>query len=468
MDEKYTVGEVAKRLKVSKKTILREIKRKNLQFEKVGRRYLISENNLSKYLEKGNEVFELNKLLEIFFKNKYSEMVNLLQKMITMPTISSELGQEVKLAYFIKHILDEWGLRSVVYKENEAVAVHASFGYADKGILLDCPLDTLPAGDLSKWTYPPFEGVINKGRMYGRGTADCKAGIVAMMYTLLFLKLFINEEKIRIEVVFDGGEQDGTFLGMKQVVGRGLPVSAGIIGYCGDMSDILIGARGYHRFRFTTHGKAVHTGSRYKPGINAISKMSKYITEVERMKLPKSRNSLFSFGPRLTFSAIEGGRAINMVPDSCQAKIDIRTIPEINKKMLDLKLKRIAKSLKTEDMDFDIDVDYLVGHEAYIVSPKEKIVSDLKDVSEEFLGKSMELVASGPAHIGNLLSEFDIPVIVFGPKGENVHSYDEYVEISSIPLTSQIYIRTVLKYFGIENGELEDLGQIKSGWEEWT
>jgi len=451
MENKYTLDDISKRLKVSTRTLLREIKRGKLKSQRVGRRHLVSEVEIESYLGKGRDEDYLEKTISMFLKDVKVEMISTLQKMVSRPSVASEVGQEAKLANLIKHKFDKWGIRSNVYEEGSEVAVRASYGLADDGILLDSPLDTLPPGDLVKWTYPPFDGVIRKGKMYGRGTADCKAGIVAMMYTILFFRKFFDEEKLRIEVVFDGGEQDGSFAGMKLVLKRGLPVTAGIVGYAGDMKDILVGARGYHRYCFTIHGEAVHTGSRYKPGINAISKMTKFINEVESYEFPKPLGSLFSFGGRLTFSKIEGGRAINMVPDSCSAWLDVRTTPEISKDRLDEDLAKIIDKIKVRDKNFKIDVQYMVGQQAYMVNPKGKIVELIGQSCQVVLNRKMYLTASGPAHVGNLLNESNIPTVVFGPMGENVHSYDEYIEISSIPKVVEIYIRTIIKYFDIDS-----------------
>ena len=198
MENKYTLDDISKRLKVSTRTLLREIKRGKLKSQRVGRRHLVSEVEIESYLGKGRDEDYLEKTISMFLKDVKVEMISTLQKMVSRPSVASEVGQEAKLANLIKHKFDKWGIRSNVYEEGSEVAVRASYGLADDGILLDSPLDTLPPGDLVKWTYPPFDGVIRKGKMYGRGTADCKAGIVAMMYTILFFRKFFDEEKLRI------------------------------------------------------------------------------------------------------------------------------------------------------------------------------------------------------------------------------------------------------------------------------
>ena len=186
MENKYTVEETAAKLKVSKKTILREIKRGNLKTEKAGRRHLIAEIELERYL--GKEEFNTDNLIKSFLKSKKSEMVSLLQRFVATPSVSVLENSEAKLASLIKRKLNGWNIRSVLYKNGKSVAVKATYGYAKEALLFDCPLDTLPPGDESRWTHPPFEGEVVNGRMYGRGTADCKAGIVAVLYTALLLK----------------------------------------------------------------------------------------------------------------------------------------------------------------------------------------------------------------------------------------------------------------------------------------
>src|SRR4030067_2424918 len=213
--ENYTVEEVSKKLRVSQRTILREISRGKLKFKKVGRKYLISNYELKSYLNKSED---LEKAIDRYLRENRVEMINLLQKMVSIPSVGYKKDQELQLAKFIKERMQELGIRSTIMREGDAIAVRGSYGYSEEGILINCPLDTAPIGDINQWKYPPFGGVIKAGKIYGRGTADCKAGIVSAIYTLLALKKAIDEENIRLELVFDGAEQDGTYLGMKMVI----------------------------------------------------------------------------------------------------------------------------------------------------------------------------------------------------------------------------------------------------------
>ena len=441
-----TVAELARELKVNPRTIQREIKRGNIDAKRVGHKFLFSRAEVEKYLNQGNNNHPHQ--IEDFLTDHKSDMISLLQKLVSMPSETDTAYDEERLAQHLRGVFEKFGIRSVLVGKGDGVAVHATVGLADEGILLDCPLDTTPVGDISKWNFPPYEGAIRDHKMYGRGTADAKAGMVAMIYAALALKELGIEEAIRVEVVFDGGEQNGAYAGLRNVLSRGLGVKMGIIGYAGDEHTLGIGCRGYHRYTFTIHGKAAHTGSRFNVGVNAISKMAKLVIALEKMKLPHNTQAHFT-GSRITTAIVNGGRAINMVPDECILRVDVRTLPKQNKGIVDRSIHELLKELKSEDPDFNVDVTYDLGQEGYYLSKGRSIVDSLQGAITSVWHKAPTLIAHGPAHVGTLLHEHGIPMVVWGPVGGNVHSYDEYVEIESIHKTAIVYAQTVLNYFDL-------------------
>jgi succinyl-diaminopimelate desuccinylase len=447
----YTVEDLARQLQVSRRTILREIHRGKLPAHKAGRRFLISPAQLQTYLRSSSPSQDHLQAIHRFCRDHQSEMVVLLQKLVSFPSESAASSQVEDLARYLKHTLEKFRFRSSLFGLGTHPTVRATFGYAEHGLLFNCPIDAVPAGDLQHWDYPPYDGVIKDGMMYGRGTADCKAGIVAMLYALLALRQVVDERALRIELVFDSDEQTGNYQGMRLALQKGLDVSAGVIGYAADSPhELTIGARGYHRYLFTAHGRSAHTGARFNLGVNAIDQMIKFIQEMNQVNLPRPGKGLFPFGPRLTFSTIHGGTTINVVPDLCQAQLDVRTTPELNHSQLQKIIDRVISHLKRQSSDFNLDYQYLVGHEAYQVKPKDPVVTTFQTAIKHTLHLSPRLSACGPSHTGNLLAEHHIPVIIWGPRGTNVHAYNEYVDIHSLPATAEIYAQAALNFFGIK------------------
>ncbi len=447
MNKKLSIKDVAKVLKVSTRTIQREIKSGKLVSERVGRQYLITEEELDKYLK--HKSFNLEDKVRRFHKSHASDMTTLLQKLVSLPSQMNEPAEQETMGKAVKKALDKMGIRSRVYGTTDATVVHGTFGFAKKGLLLDCPLDTTPTGDLAKWDHPPFDGVVKQGRLYGRGAADCRAGMVAMIYAIMCLKELVDEDDVRIELVFDGGEHNGTYRGMHLAIEHGLDVDGGIIGYAGDEYEIGIGARGYHRYTITTKGATAHTGSRHRPGINAIQKMATFLDKLADVKLPKSESKLFWFGSRITPALIEGGKAINIVPDECTVRIDVRTTPDLTKKDIDTILKTTIQEISARDPEFKASFSYDVGHEGYVLDEDISLINAAYESLNTVYRKKPDLAVHGASHIGNYLYEHKIPVVVHGPEGENLHSYNEYVVLESIPRTAEAYTLMILKYFGL-------------------
>lgn len=443
----YTVTEIARKLKVSSRTIQREIMRGNITATKVGRKFVISEPALERYFQRDS--IELEERISKFCQNKKYEMVNLLQRLVALPSEADVPQSQEELAKFMKRTLENFGFRTVIYGTGESSTVHATYGYAKKGILLNCPLDTTTVGDVNRWSYPPFDGIIKNGKMFGRGTADCKSGIVAMIYAALALKEYVDENKIRVELIFDGGEHNGEYKGIKTALERGIDVESGIIGYAGDPNELGIGARGFHRYTFTIKGKAAHTGSRSNHGVNAVSKAAKFIQELEKITFGKSKHDLFWFGSRVTPAIIQGGSAINVIPDECIIKVDTRVAPDYSRKDIEAKIDEVIRAIKKRDSEFSVTSMYDSGSEGYSVRKNEKIIATVLKAVQKTTNMRPGLIAYGMSHVGNLLHKYKVPMIVKGPTGGNVHSYDEYVTIDSIPQTAEIYAKTVCYYFGI-------------------
>lgn len=445
----FTVKEVAKRLKVSERTILREIKRGNLSAFRAGRKYLISGESLQNYSQK--EKGHIGESVDKFLETQKSEMISLLQKIVSLPSEAGGRDNEKILADFLHEKLEKLGIRSYVYGEGESVVVNGSFGIGQKGLLFDCPLDTAEVGDRTKWDFPPFGGVIKDGKMYGRGVADSKAGIVSMIYAVVAMKKLMGEDDLRVELVFDGGEHHGKYTGFRNLLAKGLDIEAAVIGYAQDEKDsreIGIGCRGYQRYELKTFGRSAHTGSRYAKSVNAIHKMARFIRECEKEPFPSPKSEQFYFGTKLNFSNIEGGVAINIVPDECRSQIDVRTLPSQSKKDVEKYLDKIALKCEERDGEFGIEKEYIVGDEGYVLDREKRIVEVLNKGYKKVYKKKPEMVVHGAAHIGTLLYQNNIPTVVWGPQGDNLHSYNEYVEVDSLVKTAAVYAEVIREWFG--------------------
>lgn len=188
-----------------------------------------------------------------------------------------------------------------------------------------CHMDTMPAGE--GWEYPPLEGRILDGRMYGRGTCDMKAGLAAAMTA--FRNIACRRAKLKYDflMIATVNEEDA-MTGAEQVVRDGYVNAASyVLDAEPTNSRIQVAHKGKTWFVLKTHGKTCHA-SMPQEGCDAIAAMAEIITRVHRKlaRLPRHPE----MGPcTATFGTIQGGWNPYIVPDECTATLDMRLTPPV-------------------------------------------------------------------------------------------------------------------------------------------
>lgn len=381
-----------------------------------------------------------------FIESYKENLIDFIQKLVRTPSQNNTDSLE-PITKVVSQELTKLGFKPILVgsKKHPSVLCFCNRKKRKK-LWLDAPLDTVISGDEHKWKYPPFSGKIIDGRLYGRGSGDSKAAIAIFVYAAA--AVFQSKEKINGELIltFDSGEQSGDFTGMKDILKKGIRADACIIGYP-ETDEIAIGARGFLRLSITTFGKSAHTGARFKVGINAINKMRKVLYGLEKLKMRYKKSPFFKFGPRLTVSQIEGGEAINIVPNKCTVQVDIRLVPSQTKNIVMKDLETLLNKFKKEDPKFRAEVKPYLYQPPFLTPENSEIVRILKANAQKILNKKIKLIASGASNVGNIIGNMGIPTICgFGVDGDNFHSENEFIFVNSILPVAKVYIKTVLDF----------------------
>lgn len=376
----------------------------------------------------------------------HKNIIKFTKELVAIPS-QNGIDLEDAIAKTVFSKLESFGFNPKIIgdKNRSSVICHIKKKSANKTIWLESCLDTAPVGDFSKWKYPPFEGKIVGNKMFGRGSNDSKIAIAIFCYLAKELAKDKNF-KSSIFLGFDADEQSGNFSGIREVLKYAPKVEVCILGYQG-IKEISIGARGWLRLKITTIGKSAHTGSRSKKGINAIHLMGKAIVAILGIDLGNKKSPFFNFGPSLQISQINGGEAINIVPDRCEANIDIRLLPSQTKKEVISKINKALKVLINEDSLFNFSLEILQFERAYLTNPENTFVKILSKKANKILQKSIPLVASGQGSVGNIISKLNIPIInAFGCECGNGHSSNEWVNIKTVPKVFEIYKKSLKEF----------------------
>lgn len=239
-------------------------------------------------------------------------------------------------------------LREVLPNRPNVVARFPSNTPNAPRILFAPHLDTV---SVSGMTIPPFEATIHDGRLWGRGASDTKGPMAAMLHALIDCREILAD--LAVEIWFAGlvGEEAGQF-GAKALADQehfdfviaGEPTSL----------QIVHAHKGSCWLHLVTRGHAVHA-SRPEAGDNAIYKMATAIDTLRHRAAPllSAQTDPLLGASTLSVGTIRGGSKVNIVPDFCEAHVDIRTIPggdpSFIKPMLEESVPGISVTLRQSD-----------------------------------------------------------------------------------------------------------------------
>ena len=172
-------------------------------------------------------------------------------------------------------------------------------------------------------------------------------------------------------------------------------------------------AKGILSFDVKTKGVGAHSAYAWE-GENAIEKMMDALKKINELFEKPQANT---FKTTCNIATIKGGSAMNMVPENCQARVDIRYIPQEDSNQILNKIKQTCPQ---------IQIDQALNEPACLC-----------DEQNQYVQKLINLGAKGflKKHGGSdarFFSKVGIPAIVFGPVGYNLHCENEYLEIPSI------------------------------------
>ena len=221
--------------------------------------------------------------LDRFIKKK--ELIDLTRKLIQIPT-ENPPGKEKEALQFLKPLLSRMGFRVknvLSPKGRWNIIAERRWGKGGRTLLFNGHLDVVPPGDLSLWRYPPFQGRLERGRIYGRGASDMKGGVASFLQAVSLIdrsKMELSQGSLILHLASDEeshGHHGTGFLSQKGLI-KG---DAVLVGEPTGL-DPVIAQKGALWFRISTFGKSAH-GSSPHLGVNAISKMMKVVDRLNSM-----------------------------------------------------------------------------------------------------------------------------------------------------------------------------------------
>jgi succinyl-diaminopimelate desuccinylase len=383
---------------------------------------------------------------EVFAQINEADTIEFLSELVRLKSCNPP-GNEAPVAKVIAHKMEELGISTYIVplEESRANVVGTLRGRGEKpALLFNGHLDTVPPGELP-WEHDPYSAEVLGGRLYGRGAADMKSGIAAMVMAAGALARSGVELAGDLIVVGTAGEEIDS-LGARSFLESGDLKGVGSI-VIGEPSNLQIftAHKGALWLQVSTQGKIAH-GSMPDLGVNAIMHMTAFLNRLVNYHFSYQELSLLS-APTLSVGTIAGGVKTNVVPDRCVATIDIRTVPgQEHSKIIDDVLA-IAADLREELSDFHFEVEVVNDRAPVETSTEAAIVQAAIQVAKEVFGQGLE--AGGVNYYTDasvLASITGIPTIIYGPGEPGLaHQADESVELEKLAIAAKFYVALALK-----------------------
>jgi len=379
---------------------------------------------------------------------KKKELVDLTTRLVQIPT-ENPPGNEKAAVPFLKSILSKMGFKTKTIlspKRRWNIIAEKRWGKGGRTLIFNGHLDVVPAGDPSQWKYPPFQGKLHKGRIYGRGASDMKSGVASFIHALSMIgrsKTHLHQGAVILHLVSD--EESHGHHGMGFLTRRGgIHGDAALVGEPTDLCPVIT-HKGALWLKISTLGKSVHS-ARPHLGVNAIEKMMKFIHQIYLISLENEHPLLGK--PTLNVGTIRGGTKINIVPDLCEIELDRRILPGEKKEEIVKEIKEILDSLRLQDTLFQYQMEEIDFAEPSEVNPEEEIVRTGVEAIYQVTGENRPLRAfSGFTDSRYYINQCRIPTLVLGPGETNqIHTKDESVEVEALVQAAHIYARIVIDY----------------------
>jgi len=289
-----------------------------------------------------------------------------------------------------------------------------------------------------------FEPVVDGDRLSGRGAYDMKGGLAAMMCALKDVE---GQDRVRVRLVCvpDEESEDLDERATDAVVAMGL---GGDFAITGEPTDLHIGveAKGVLVMRIVVHGRAAHSSTPWL-GDNAVLKAVEVFRTIET--LPFSRESSERFDrPSISVGRIEGGDALNKVPDRCTMWVDVRYLPGQDTDEILEQVRGIR----------DIEVERTFIYPPVSVSPNDPYVRALSEaVARSTRGETLSVGRDGASEAAAFIKA-GIPAVEFGPSGGGHHGPEEWVSLSGLAR----YRRSLVDFVRVLPFVLEDTPRTKT------
>lgn len=375
-----------------------------------------------------------------------SDTLTLASQLIACPSITPlDHGCQSFLAERLKKL----GFEVTHFQFNQVSNLWARRGQQAPLFCFAGHTDVVPPGNIEEWQSPPFVPTIRDGILYGRGSADMKSSIAAMVTACeRFLKNISHHQgSIAFLITSDeeGPADEGTVAVLKELAKRQEIPNWCLVGEASSthkLADtIKIGRRGSMTGYLKIHGIQGHVAY---PQLakNPIHLALAPLKEIADFHWDEAQEPFPASS--LQFANINAGTgATNVIPGLLTANFNIRYAPTLTPTKIQETVENILKKHQCQ-----YELAWQVGGKPFYTSSTSHLIKVVNDTIETTLGYAPIHSTSGGTSDGRFFAEYGCEVVEVGPNNATIHKVNECISVEELDNLSYLYEKILMALLG--------------------
>jgi len=366
------------------------------------------------------------------------DTLSLARELIRRPSVSpADAGCQTLIA----ELLAKAGFTTERLRFGEVDNLWARRGRAAPALVFAGHTDVVPAGPREQWDVDPFAATVQDDRLIGRGAADMKGSLAAMISACRrfaerhpraagSLGMLITSDE-------EGAADDGTLKVMETLAARGETFQYCVVGEPSSAArlgdTVRIGRRGSLSGLMTIRGAQGHVAYPLATE-NPIHALARFVAAMTREPVDAGNEHF----PPTTFQMVNvssDAGAPNVVPGELKCRFNLRYS---NVWTHDELMARVEKLLR--DLGIDYEIRWRVAGKPFLTKPG-PLTAAVQAAVREATGLDPELSTSGGTSDGRFIAPYGIDVVELGPINATIHKVNEVVSIADLTRLEHIYFR---------------------------
>jgi succinyl-diaminopimelate desuccinylase len=369
-----------------------------------------------------------------------SKTLALTEELISLHSVTpADGGCQLKMA----ERLSPLGFQCETIASGDVTNLWARRGDAQPLLVFAGHTDVVPTGPLERWSSDPFIPTHRDGKLYGRGAADMKTSLAAMVVAVEEFVAANPNHKGSIGFLITSDEEgpaiDGTVIVCNQLKARGEHMDYCVVGEptsVNQIGDTIKNGR-----RGTMSGKLIIKGIQGHIAYPQLAKNPIHLAMpalAELAAIEWDQGNEYYLPTSWQMSNIHAGTgASNVIPGECIVDFNFRFATSSTVEGLQ---KGVHSVLDKHGLDYDLK--WTVGGLPFL-TPRGSLSEALSSAIKAETGIDTELSTTGGTSDGRFIAQICPQVVEFGPTNASIHKIDEHIAVSEIEPLKNIYRRTL-------------------------